>query len=351
VEVVTLPSTVSILLHRGAHMTTPRRMSRRAATAVVAVGVLVSVLLVAVLNAGTGSATTVSPYLEVSDARSAALAYQALGAGLHHVTVGFIVSGRKACTPVWDGAGLVSRRPFARQIASLRAAGIETTLSFGGQQGRELALTCRSQQALAAAYARTAMQYGIKSVDFDLEGSGLDNRAELVSRMGALQLLQRQDRRMRISVTLPVDTSGLPGDALAAVQAAIRADLRIERVNVMAMDFGDSSAPHPQGRMAFYVRSAAQAAHRQLAALGHGLGSWSKLAVTPMIGINDTQSEIFTLGDARALASWAKSTGVGEIRYWAYNRDRACAIPSPQAQDNCSGVPQQSGAFTGAFRG
>jgi chitinase len=169
--------------------------------------------------------------------------------------------------------------------------------------------------------------------------------------MQALRLLQRHDPRLQISLTLPVDPTGLPSEALAAVRAAIGAGVKVSHVNVMAMDFGDSSAPHPQGRMAFYVRSAAAATHRQLARLGHGLGAWRALSVTAMIGVNDTASETFTLSDAHAVARWAKSTRVGELRYWSFNRDRACSGSVSGAQDYCSGVPQQPGAFAAAFRG
>lgn len=335
-------------------MTTLARVTNRrtrAAAAILTAVIAACAALALAFAAGPVSATTVSPYLQVSDSPSAALATQVRGAGLRDATVGFIVSGARACTPAWDGASAVSRRPFARQIASLARSGVHAALSFGGQQGRELALSCGTPRALAAAYGAAAAAYGTHTLDFDLEGNGLDNRPALARRMAALRLLQQRDPRLRISLTLPVDTTGLPSDALAAVRSAARARVRLYRVNVMAMDFGDSSAPHPQGRMEYFVRLAAQNAHRQLAAVGHGLGSWRALAVTPMVGVNDNTDEVFGLADARALASWARSVGVGEIRYWSFNRDRSCAGNGGGAQDTCSGVPQRPGAFASALRG
>jgi chitinase len=118
----------------------------------------------------------------------------------------------------------------------------------------------------------------------------------------------------------------------------------------MTMDFGDEDAPDG-ARMGEYALAAAEATHKQLTTLGHGLGSWGALAVTPMIGVNDVPNEIFTLEDTRALAAFAASNGVGQLHYWVFNRDRACPGPSKEAQNECSGVSQEPGMFAAALSG
>ena len=223
------------------------------------------------------------------------------------------------------------------------------TLSFGGQAGRELGLSCRSSRGLAKVYGAVASTYGITSLDFDLEGPGLA-RSALARRAQALRILQRRKPNLKISLTLPVTPHGLLPNAMRAVRATLAAGVRIDSVNIMTMDFGDEDAPDGN-RMGDYSIAAAQATHKQLAALRHGLDSWSALAVTPMIGVNDLPNEIFTLADASALAAFAGSTGVGQLHYWVFNRDRACDAPSKEAQNDCSGVEQEPGMFAAALSG
>jgi chitinase len=265
------------------------------------------------------------------------------------VTLAFIITGRRACTARWDADISVAGKPFMSTIVGLRAAGVEPTLSFGGQAGRELGLTCRTPSSLAKVYGAVASAYGITSLDFDLEGPGLA-RSALARRSQAMRLLQRRNPALKISLTLPVTPLGLLPNAMRAVRAAINAGVRIDSVNIMTMDFGDEDAPDGN-RMADYSISAAQATHKQLAKLGHGLDSWGALAITPMIGINDLPNEIFTLADASTLATFAATNGVGQLHYWVFNRDRPCAVPSIETQNECSGVLQAPGAFAVAFLG
>lgn len=238
-------------------------------------------------------------------------------------------------------------KPFLSMIDELRNAGVATTLSFGGQAGRELGLSCRTARALAKAYGAVASAYGITSLDFDLEGPGLA-RSALARRAKALRILQRRRPSLKISLTLPVTPHGLLPNAMRAVRATLAAGVRIDSVNIMTMDFGDEDAPDGN-RMADYSIAAAEATHEQLAPLGHGLDSWGALAVTPMIGVNDIPTETFTLADAGALGLFARSNGVGQLHYWVFNRDRPCPAPSQETQNDCSGVDQEPGMFAAAL--
>ena len=257
------------------------------------------------------------PYAEVSDSSSAVSLARIPSAHLRSAVLAFVVARGRSCTPAWDGAGPVARHPFGAAITRLQHAHVQTMLSFGGQSGRELALTCQTPQALAAAYASAAHAYRIERLDFDLEQGGLAPGA-VARRAAAMRLMQQQDPRVQISLTLPVSTKGLPPEAVRPVRVALHDGVRLAAVNVMAMDFGDSDAPHPRGRMAFYIERAAVNAHRQLARLGL---PWRRLAVTVMVGRNDTRSEFVSLSDARAIAAFARAHELESLRYWSWARD------------------------------
>ncbi|MGH1974242.1 hypothetical protein ACRCLA_19795, partial [Acinetobacter baumannii] len=68
----------------------------------------------------------------------------------------------------------------------------------------------------------------------------------------------------------------------------------------------------------------------------YGIAS-SKIEVTPMIGVNDTTDEVFTLADVDTLSAYAKANGLAGIHSWSLDRDTPCA--STTASPTCSSVP------------
>src|SRR5207245_1168189 len=92
-------------------------------------------------------------------------------------------------------------------------------------------------------------------------------------------------------------------------------------VNIMAMDYGSSFT----GDMGDYATQAATATEGQVAQALGASGAWNKIAVTPMIGVNDVQGETFSLADAAKLADFAKSKGLAWTSMWSATRDKPCA--------------------------
>src|SRR6202034_2929941 len=96
-------------------------------------------------------------------------------------------------------------------------------------------------------------------------------------------------------------------DGINLLTGAFSAGVKIAAVNVMAMDFGDASAPDPATMMGTYAIDAATATDAQLAGL-LGIGdaaAWAKVAVTPMIGQNDQADEVLTIAAAEQLEAFA----------------------------------------------
>jgi chitinase len=267
-------------------------------------------------------------------------------------TLAFVSPAGGKCVPRWGGRQSLKANPVAAQVADLRdEEGGEVAVSFGGQSGSELARVCGSVDRLAAAYIKVIDAFGLTRLDFDLEGPALTDKKAAQLRNQAIVRLQRQKPNLKVSYTLPVMPSGLSPDARAVLENAKKNGARVDRVNIMAMDYGTSFA----GDMGGYAVKAATAAHEQIMpALGirDEAEAWDSLAVTPMLGVNDVKGEVFRPQDAAELRKFAEKREMGGLSMWSATRDRPCpGGPKTKAQATCSGLKEKAGAFTEAFVG
>jgi Cellulose binding domain len=296
-----------------------------------------------------GPAAGFAPYVDVNLDPPYNLVSTARQTGVKQFNLAFIIaSADGGCTPEWGGVDSVGDNPVAAQIGALRAIGGDVRISFGGEGGQELALTCSTASQLEAAYQQVISAYHVTKVDFDVEGTALADAAANARRDQALAALQQKDN-LQISFTLPVIPSGLNPQDIALLTGAVQAGVRISAVDIMTMDYGDGVAPDPGGMMGTYAIQALTAADAQLAGLLgiSGDAAWSKIAVTPMIGVNDISDEIFTLANARQLEAFAASKHLAWLSMWAASRDTACpGDANESAQNTCSSITQSPGAFS-----
>jgi len=297
-----------------------------------------------------GSGAGFAPYVDTTEYPPYNLVSTARQTGVKQFNLAFIVSGG-GCTPEWGGTTAIGDNPVAVQIGALRAIGGDVRISFGGQAGDELALTCATAAQLEAAYQQVISAYDVHEVDFDIEGAALANTAANTLRDQALAALQQQDN-LQISFTVPVIPSGLDSGTVAMLAGAVQAGVRISAVDIMTMDYGDGAAPDPGGMMGSYAIDAATAADAQVASvLGISDGAaWSRIAVTPMIGVNDITDEVFTLANARQLEAFAASKHLAWLSMWSAARDTGCSGGGQMAaQPMCSSIAQSPGAFATAL--
>jgi chitinase len=250
-----------------------------------------------------------APYLELSSGTVGDLAADKSASGVSHYTLAFLIP-KSGCTPQWEDGG-ASVGSFKSQISSLQSAGGDVIISFGGAEGGELALTCTSVSSLQAAYANVVKTYNVHRLDFDIEGSPLDNKASITRRDQALAALQKADPSVQVDFTLPVDPTGLESNALNLLKDAKAQGVKVSTVNIMTMDFGN-------GQNALNdAESASKATAKQLSSL-YGVSSAQGFALeglTPIAGKND-DNENFTQANAKTLLSFAKSNGVSELSFW-----------------------------------
>ena len=69
-----------------------------------------------------------------------------------------------------------------------------------------------------------------------------------------------------------------------------------------------------------------------------------------MIGVNDTASEVFTVADAKQLATFASSKHLAWLSMWSATRDKQCSGGAQAWADaSCSSIAQSTYAFAKAF--
>ena len=298
---------------------------------------------------------TFAPYVDTSQRQD--LGAIAKAAGAKYVTAAFVLSGG-GCSAVWNGsADATFAGSLKAGLADLRAAGGDAIVSFGGSNGMEPAQACSDVPSLKAVYKSVIDGYDLTHVDFDIEGGATTDIASINRRSQALAQLQAeyagQGKNLVVSLTLPVLPQGLTQDGLAIVGSAAKNGLRLGVVNLMAMDYGDWAAPSPDGKMGQYADQSAQSTHDQLKTVYPTLSDaqlWAMVGITPMIGVNDTQGETFTVADAQVVAAFASQHHIGRVAMWSLTRDQQCAQGAGTWADaTCSSIRQAPYAFSHTF--
>ncbi|MFG2335123.1 cellulose binding domain-containing protein [Streptomyces yangpuensis] len=294
-----------------------------------------------------GGGARFAPYVDTSLYPAYDLLDTAAQTGVKEFHLAFITSGG-GCAPLWGGVTDLASDRVASQIGALRAKGGDVRVSFGGAAGHELALNCATVDQLAAAYGKVVDHYKLTKVDFDIEGAALPDTAANTRRAQAIAKLQKSHPGLDVAFTLPVMPEGLTQPGVALLADARKNGVRVDAVNIMAMDYG----PAYSGDMGQYAIQAATATQAQIkGVLGlSDAAAWKAVAVTPMIGVNDVTSEIFTVADATQLVEFAASKGIGRLAMWSSTRDKQCAAGAVNHADaTCSSILQQPLAFTRAF--
>jgi hypothetical protein len=300
------------------------------------------------------SRPSVYPYLEVASSEPQDLARIRAEARVDGLILAFVVGGGQGCRPVWSRGGEdVAIAELAVRVKALRRAGGPIWISFGGAGGPDLAQVCDSVEELTAAYRAVVDAYQPDGIDLDVEGRTLADPAGNARRVAAVAALQRstavQGNPLRVSYTLPVAHGGIPREGVELLKESIAAGVAVTAVNVMIMNYGWGVAD--LGDEGVRQAGLAQTLVRRLWPDLSGREAWRRVALTVMVGRNDVPGEIFHPADARTVARFARTRGIGWLSYWSVERDRACPQPPPvQPSWRCSGVAQRPYEFAGMFR-
>jgi chitinase len=243
-------------------------------------------------------------------------------------------------------AGVPGAALARANLPALAAAGVDFIVSTGGQIGK---FACASEQGMEEflAHYRSPRFVGI---DFDIEGERTAVELEALTRQ--IAAAEQRHPALRWSFTVPTfggsdaTHTGLNPLAAAVLAAARRNGVHDFVVNLMAMDYGTPSAAVCvlAGNACDMARSAVQAAENLHSDFGV---PYAHIALTAMLGRNDTAGSVTSLDDIRAIARYARQRGLAGLHYWSLDRDNPCADTA--ARNDCSGMPYPPLAYTRAI--
>jgi chitinase len=301
---------------------------------------------------GGGAGKIFAPYIDMSLTPDEQLVTIQQQSGIQAFTLAFLVSTGNGCSVGWGGLGgslptdtLPNGTTISSLVSQLQANGVRFIISLGGANGTDVGSSCGSASQLQATYQQVINQYHVTMLDFDIEGGATTNTTAINLRNQALVGLKAANPGLIISYTLPVLPTGLITSGTNILSSVKSSGLALDVVNVMAMDYG--SAVDNGGQMGLDATNAASATESQVQAAGL---TGTTIGVTPMIGVNDTNTEIFQLSDANTLLNFVNAnTYVSRIAMWSVARDNGGCAGQTWASPTCSGLSQTNYAFSQLF--
>ncbi|AKU79780.1 hypothetical protein [Spiroplasma turonicum] len=180
-----------------------------------------------------------------------------------------------------------------------------------------------------------------KNIDFDIEGEAQNDHDSNDVLAKSLAKMKKSDNSWNFSITLPVLPTGLTNVGYNVMDKFVKAykeaglstsDLPV--INLMLMDYGNGiyDDARNKGLTNFDLAKSAieNTKSNIIASINENYGSsnlsdsslYKLIGATPMIGVNDTVSGVFTLEDAKELYNWAQTVGLSYVSMWSMNDDR-----------------------------
>jgi chitinase len=328
-----------------------RRSTAWSAAAAVAVAVGATVALANTGSAAPSVTTTAlsdnwyaaAPYVMPLDNDPPDLTQVMAATGQRAFQLSFILSDG-GCSAAWDGSAsqeVASDTTVAGVINSVRAAGGDVSVSFGGANGTKLGQVCGTPTATAAAEQAVITKYGLHAIDLDLEEPEYENTTAINNEIGAAQILQRDDPGLYISITTAGTAAGTGFFGQNVLNTAKGIGFTPNNFSIMPFDGGFSGAAS---------QISALTAFHSLLVNTFGWDSATAFAHEGFSGMNGRtdSAEMFTQTDFQSVLSYATTNGMARFTFWSLNRDRQCSVPDNNGSlsGTCSSVPQAAWDFT-----
>ncbi|MGH3215915.1 MAG: chitinase, partial [Trebonia sp.] len=259
--------------------------------------------------------------------------------GIRRFTLAFIVSDG-GCQPVWDNGDPLTGAAEEAAIDGIRSAGGEAAVSFGGNGGTKLGLTCTSSQALAGVYQQVISAYRLPAIDLDIEDTEIGSAAARQRIVGALAIVRQRDPGLMISVTIAADSSGPEPGGQELIAEAAASGVRIDAWTIMPFDFAGPGTDMAQASV-----QAADGLKNDLMSAYHEPASaaYRTMGISTMNGVTDT-GELVSAADFQVMLRYVLAHHLARFAFWSVNRDMPCTAGSDS--NTCSGITQKPYAYT-----
>ncbi|MBM3361768.1 MAG: hypothetical protein FJY42_03745 [Betaproteobacteria bacterium] len=317
------------MTHTSPQTSRRRKITRLAAAAALCLG-------------GLSQAAEIAPYFQSWGPGTLSAAQKN---GLSSATLAFGIT-RGSCAL---DSNLTSSLPDARNYV---AQGGKLIISMGGADGIYAEVSCSDDQLLAL-LDTLITDSGTRRIDWDIEGTQLNNLDATARRNRVLVRLQAKYPDLYTSLTLPAWFRGLNDNSLAVIKSAVAAGVRLQRINAMTMSFGADNVgtmiTPPTLAQASMVSSRPLPIKSRPFSPARRAQIHAMMGIKPMIGWNDDWT-VFTLADAQTVADFVKANGIGLLSYWSYNRDIAQSSSGLTPINTYSGVVQTAQQFHQIFK-
>lgn len=262
--------------------------------------------------------------------------------GVHDLTLAFIL-GHNGCNPQWDGQRPLLGGSDQQAITSIRNAGGDVDVSFGGWSGKKLGIECTTVPALVSAYETVINDYDLSAIDVDIEHTEFTQSAPRERVIEALAELQNDDPDLEITITFGTNESGPDSDGEAMITQAAALGFQPYAWTIMPFDFGT-----PVRNMAKASIEAANGLEADLASAYDETAAeaFAHVGISSMNGDTDDSSEIVSIANFEKILAFAQSEHLARLTFWAVNRDRQCTGGLSTSKGSCSGIDQSEYAFT-----
>jgi hypothetical protein len=304
-------------------------------------------------NSGTGAAAgfIFSPYKDVTiDANwntgaqqsNATGTSQAVTSAMPNQNLTWAFASGTCGSESWAG---ITPAQEATNVQAFVNAGKYYTVSTGGSGAT---FDCPSGSAFLS-FIKTYYSANMLGVDFDIENG--QGQAIVDDLINAAIAGEQQYPNLRFSFTIA--TFGGSANPILGSEGVLVVS-EIQRlglggnytINLMTMDYGSAAAyncvvVNGACEMGQSAIQAAQSLNSQ-----YGI-PYSHIEITPDIGQNDTQGEIFTLADVDTVAAFIKSNGLAGAHFWSFDRDTPTCT---SGASTCNGNGAASLAYTNEFK-
>jgi chitinase len=242
-------------------------------------------------------------------------------------------------------AGITPSALASANVQSFVSTGKFYIISTGGADGT---FTCGSDSGFTT-FINTYNSSNLLGIDFDIEGG--QSQSDITNLVQRVITAERSFPNLRFSFTIATLGGNAPNSLNSLGQMVVQTiqsmGLTKYTINLMAMDFGGTSASN-----CTIVNGGCEMGQSAIAA-AENLHSfygvpYANIELTPMIGGNDTQADVFTIPDVSTISTYAAQKGLAGIHFWSFDRDDDCAPGSASPTCNSYGQAGTLG-FTRQF--